>query len=533
MIKYLIHGKDSRARTRNLRFIHAIEQRVQEQESRQNSTENPVIFFIASAHIKHFGLGAAAGLISSWTLRLSGVPVKYYICQGGLSQCVLGSNRQGIVTPPPCSTCIDHRSQIYPRKHSLLFERNQTEDMNLLRTELQQLSWEQLLTYSKDRLELGKLCLPSLRWVERRYNLKPDPFTRYMLIEYILSALSLAREFSDMVTKLRPQAIVTMNGTHYPEAVVRNIAISRDIPVITFESGLRGDTVFFTHGIATEYPIEPPIDFVMGPKEEKKLATYLKKRTQGDFSLAGRKQWKGIQNLPLDLQAKTRKYSQIVPVFSNTVWDTSQAYADRFFSNMFEWLDKTLKFADHYPDTLFIVRAHPDEARPGKVSNETVEDWFNQSGYQALENCVFIPPTAQVSSYELIELAKFCIVYNSSIGLEAAALGKTVLPGGWTRYRNAHACLDITSQDDYLQKLQGLLKNNQDLFARPEWCERARRFYYFSQFKAVIDFSDYITHLQNAEYMLKAFPVSALDPEYSSNMRTISNGILHGKEFFV
>lgn len=517
------------ARRASLRKLGEIERLVKQQEAHLTSDTRPVILFVASAHIKYFGLGAAGGLISSWALRLAGIPVMYFICQRGLTQCVLGSNREGVVAPPPCKECVGHRNEIYPSQFTHKF--TQVADDTVLRADLQKLSWEELTCFTKDGTEFGKLCLPSLRWAQRRFNLIPDDFTRYMLTEYIVSAVHLAKEFAAMIERTRPQAVISMNGTHFPEAVVREIALTHGVRAITFESGLRGDTLFFTNGIATEYPIRIPSDFVMGPKENEALDVYLNERSKGEFSIAGRRQWPKMENLPPHLQDKMKGYRQIVTVFANTVWDTSQAYANRFFGNMFEWLEKTLRYADSYPDTLFIVRAHPDEARPGKVSNESVADWMKSSGYEKRDNVFFIAPQVHVNSYELIKLAKFCLVYNSTIGMEAAMMGKTVLPGGWTRYRNANACLDAKSYADYIEKFQGLLEFKGDLPLQPELVANARRYYYFSQFRAVVDISGFIKHLENIEYTLKPFPLATLNPAYSNDMRVIVDGILQGKEF--
>lgn len=517
------------ARRASLRTLGEIERQVKQQEAHVASNARPVILFVASAHIKHFGLGAAGGLISSWALRLAGIPVIYFICQRGLTQCVLGSNREGVITSPPCKECVSHRDDIYPDQFTHKF--TQAADDVVLRADLQKLSWEELISFTKDGIEFGRLCLPSLRWVERRFNLLPNEFTRYLLTEYIISAMHLAKEFADMINRTDPQAVILMNGTHYPEAVVRDIALTHGVRAITFESGLRGDTLFFTNGIATEYPIRIPSDFVMGIEENEALDVYLNERSKGEFSIAGRKQWKKMESLPSQLQDKTKRYNQIVAVFTNTVWDTSQAYANRFFKNMFDWLDKTLHYADLYPDTLFIVRAHPDEARPGKVSNESVADWIKKSGYERRDNIFFVAPDVQVNSYELIKLAKFCLVYNSTIGMEAAMMGKTVLPGGWTRYRNANACLDAESYADYIEKLQGLLDFKGELSLQSELIVNARRYYYFSQFRAIIDISRFVEHLENIEYILKPFPLTALNPAHSNDMQVIVDGVLHGKEF--
>lgn len=517
------------ARKNTLEQIERTEAEIQKYESGNKSNERPVILFVASAHIKTFGLGAAVGLLTSWALRRAGVPVKYYVCQGGLSQCALGSNRQGIYSPPPCEICIQHRNSIYPSAQVTGFKPSITLDE--LRSELTQLSWEALMSFTQDGVEYGKLCLPSLRWVERRYTLKPDHFTRTMLEEYIFSAVRLARDFSDFLKETRPQAVVAMNGTHFPEAVVRQVALKQGVRVITYESGLRGDTIFFTHGIATEYAIDVPKEFVMGEAENSQLDSYMEKRRRGGVPIAGRNQWSQMTALPTEFLNQSASYRQVVSIFANTVWDTSQAYADRYFNDMFDWLHATLEFTKKSPDTFFVLRAHPDEARFGKESNETVEEWLLNSEYREVKNLFFVAPKTQISSYELIKLSKFCVVYNSTVGLEAALMGKVVLPGGWTRYRNAEACLDINSRLEFEEKMTELLEFDGELSARPVWVENARRFYYFSQFKTAFDFSPLIKNLSGTEYTLLPFRRNA--PDTSDFFKRIVDGIQKGTDFVV
>ena len=95
-----------------------------------------------------------------------------------------------------------------------------------------------------------------------------------------------------------------------------------------------------------------------------------------------------------------------------------------------------LEIIRSHPDTLFVIRAHPDEMRPGtaKQSRESVHDWVQNNRVDELPNVVFINSQEYISSYELIQRAKFVMVYNSSIGLEATLMGKAVLCGGKARY---------------------------------------------------------------------------------------------------
>jgi hypothetical protein len=53
---------------------------------------------------------------------------------------------------------------------------------------------------------------------------------------------------------------------------------------------------------------------------------------------------------------------------------------------MFFWLDQILETAKVHPETLFCVRAHPDEARKGKSSEESVSQWAQERQIESLPN---------------------------------------------------------------------------------------------------------------------------------------------------
>ena len=92
---------------------------------------------------------------------------------------------------------------------------------------------------------------------------------------------------------------------------------------------------------------------------------YLEKRFQGQFTMAGIRFWPEMNGLDEALLEKAGQFQQIVPVFTNVVFDTSQVHANTVFPHMFAWLDLVLDLIRAHPETLFVIRAHPDEMRPG------------------------------------------------------------------------------------------------------------------------------------------------------------------------
>ena len=186
-----------------------------------------------------------------------------------------------------------------------------------------------------------------------------------------------------------------------------------------------------------------------------------------------------------------QEFEQIVPIFTNVIFDTSQVHANTVFSHMFAWLDLLLDVIRNHPDTLFVIRAHPDEMRKGKKSRESVKEWVFTTGVGNLKNVVFIPSDGPLSSYDLIRCSKFVIVYNSSIGLEASLLGIPVLCGGKARYTQYPTVFFPKSQDDYRELAEQFL-SVEEIDVPPEFLQNARRILYYQFWRSSLLLGDYL-----------------------------------------
>ena len=67
----------------------------------------PLVFFNASTRLSGISLNAGFSLVTTWSLRLQGIPVVNFVCQRGLTQCVLGTDRHDPPKAPPCHSCVN------------------------------------------------------------------------------------------------------------------------------------------------------------------------------------------------------------------------------------------------------------------------------------------------------------------------------------------------------------------------------------------------------------------------------------------
>jgi hypothetical protein len=505
--------------------------------------QSPVVIFNASTRLTGLSLNAAFALLTGWSLRLAGMPVVHFVCQAGLRPCVLGTSREDYTTPPPCEGCVAQSQRLYSGANMRTFK---YQPDPRLEAALQGLGVDQLSSFTYtippnsanaplSPIPLGSFALPSIRWALRRHTLPDDEPTRYLMRQYILSAFRLVLEFADLLEKVKPQTAVIFNGAMYPEAVARWVARQMGVRSVAHEVGFQQYSTFFTEGEPTAYPLDIPEDFELDADQNARLDAYLEQRFQGKFTMAGIQFWPEMRGLDEALLQKTAQFKQIVPVFTNVVYDTSQVHANVIFNNMFEWLELVEETIRAHPDTLFVIRAHPDEMRAGtrKLSNETVSQWVRNKEVDRLPNVVFIDPQELISSYELIQRAKFVIVYNSSIGMEAALMGATVLCGGNARYTQYPIVHFPHSIAEFHQRAEDFTLAD-SLQAPPEFQRNARRFLYYQLYRASLPLDRYIQAAPRMGFVqLRPFTWEQLLPENSTTMRVLVDGITRGESFLL
>jgi hypothetical protein len=497
--------------------------------AKNTSDQQPVILFNASTRLQAMSQNAAYSFLTAQALRMQGIPVIQFVCKAGLSRCTLGSNRDHIDQAPPCQKCIAQSESVFknipthwftyladPKLQSLIADRPLAELCSLV----------------YETAPLGFWAVNTLRWVLRRHHLMDDLSTLAFMRHFILSGWNVYQQFSQLAEEVRPQAVVLFNGMFFPEAAARFVCEQHGIRVITHEVGMRPFTAFFTPGEATAYPIAISPDFQLTPAMNERLDDYLSDRFQGNFSMAGIRFWPEMKRLENSFLEKASHFKQIVPIFTNVIFDTSQVHANTLFSDMFVWLDNVKRVIEAHPETLFVIRAHPDEFRLGKEARESVQGWVNQNKVDQLPNVEFVDSQEFISSYDLTQRAHFVMVYNSTIGLEAVLMGKPVLAGGKARFTQLETAFLPKTSLEYNQLLEELLSTS-EIQVPAEFRVNARRFLYYQLYISSLPFEDFLKEdgVWKGYVTLKEFPASKLTPESSPTIKTLLEGILQGKPF--
>jgi len=507
--------------------VGAIEEEIARIERRQPGARPPVVIVDLARATSRLTCHTATSRLIGWALRLAGQSAVYATCDRAVPQCLFsGANQWLPDVQPPCATCTHLQSRWYPA-HLTSTCTSRLGGLAGLARAVEAAPLGDLLNLEWQDLPLGRLCAPSARWLLRRHDLAADPGARALLQRFIMGAASLATSFRELVGELKPRAFVVYNGAFYGEATVAAVARQHGVPVVSHEIGWVPGRMFIANDDATRYRIPLPEGYAPSAAEEARFDEYLARRFRGDFRMGATRFWPEMLSLPPALKARMADFQQVATVFSNVVFDTSQIYANTVFDGMFAWLQATLELAAKRPETLFVVRAHPDEFL--KQSLETVASWLQEHPARGLPNVALIPANEYVSSYDLIRASKLVIVYNSTIGLEAMILGKPVVCGGHTRYLDATAAVQPKTPERYADAIADYLDAPPATLDDGDR-ERARRYMHYTYFKACLDLAPWIgTGLMVPDGLLTS--TAMLRREAAPEMDIIVRGVLDGEAF--
>ena len=83
---------------------------------------------------------------------------------------------------------------------------------------------------------------------------------------------------SSIDRNLLPNSIILFNGISFPECVIKLFMEENGVNVITFESGYKENSIFFSNKSATDYEFSFNKKKILKTTEKSKLDNYLQKR---------------------------------------------------------------------------------------------------------------------------------------------------------------------------------------------------------------------------------------------------------------
>lgn len=153
-------------------------------------------------------------------------------------------------------------------------------------------------------------------------------------------------------------------------------------------------------------------------------------------------------------------YDIIIPL--NISWDAAALGLDRVFRSYTEWVIETVKYIVNNTNASVMIREHPAQEvykeynfiRLEKEIKEICDDTSRVYYCNSYE---------EVNTYKMIEKCKIVLPYSSTIGIEAAILGKKVIVHTNCYYSNMNFVMNANTKQEYFKLINIYLNKNENM----------------------------------------------------------------------
>lgn len=414
-----------------------------------------VLFFTVRGWYAHVG----TELVLAHAVTRRGAEARFFLCGGVLEQCNFKPGSDDHVTRPLCWRCTGDAERTISAAGFASTRMEHHVDVAALRRrfdgETAGLGREELLAFEHAGLPVGDHVVPSVQRSLHSGSITDDPSDVATLRGFVVSACVMAELAAALLDAEQPDVVVLTNGLFFEERVMLELARRRGARVFVYERGIPANTVI----TAVDRPVIPfDVDAVwrrrrdheLSEDEDARLAAMLRDRLGGNV---------GVQRIWPELRSEgdavVRRLGldpsrSLSTLFTNLLWDTAVFRMDVAFDGMFDWVEATVAAFAELPDQQLVVRVHPAEVRlPLEETRDRVAQRLAERFPTLPGNVRVVPPEDPTNSYDLVARSDRVLTYSSTVGLEAALLGRNVVVGGDTHYRGRGFTVDVDDRDGY------------------------------------------------------------------------------------
>lgn len=444
-------------------------------EAKSNSTNMRVGFVTSSGGHKAGNL-LEPGL--SLALNNSGIKTSVLLCDGVLSACNIseyGNQSKKIdkfiIGGPKktgtCNDCISRGMKTWDTTCSDIYTYSDYIDNNKSSYFTQDFIKDFKFNYKS--YEIGEhVKSASLRFLCRGTFDFNQPETIKIVKRYFDAAIDTVDVAVGYFNDFKPDAIICFHGIYVPHGVLGEIARSKGIRVINWNTSYRQRRVLISEGDTYHktmcYEDSAKWDFHLNQDQISEITRYLISRETGT------EDWQQFNDNPdmdifndQDLNNFIKKYKRSFLLIPNVIWDAQLQYEPTFFNSMSEWVIETIKIFSKNPNIGLIIRIHPAEIRRYSATREPLIEIIKNNFEQIPENIFIINAYENHSTYRLAENVYASIIYGTKTGLELAAVGHPVVVCGEAWIKDKGISFDPKSIKEYkhlIEKAELVMTNS-------------------------------------------------------------------------
>lgn len=160
----------------------------------------------------------------------------------------------------------------------------------------------------------------------------------------------------------------------------------------------------------------------------------------------------------------------------NVMFDSAVLGLDDIFETPEEWIEETVKYLKN--ETLYNVVIKESPFFISELNNSSYKELLKP--YLDNERIIYYDKDASVNIYNLINNSKVVMPYSSTVGIEAAILGKPVIIHTKCFYRNEGFVKKATTKQEYFDMITKMVSEKNHIV---EDLENAKIFYYLANTK--------------------------------------------------
>lgn len=294
--------------------------------------------------------------------------------------------------------------------------------------------------------------------------------------------LQAAKAFSDLINTIRPDVIVTPNGSILEMGAVYQIGRNFGYPVVTYEFGEQRHRIWLAQNAEvmhqeTDHLWDSHGGQPLSVEQWDRINTLYNSHKQASLWENFSRRWQGLPSQGektvralLNLDSRP-----IVLLAANVIGDSLTLGRQVFSRSMTEWLEKTVDYFIAHPEIQLVVRIHPGERY---TNGPSVSDIIKRRTPDMPSHVIVVPAAAEINTYDLVEIAQLGLVYTTTVGMEMAMSGLAVIVAGKTHYRGKGFTFDPQSWEAYYQELDQLTSDSSGLRLSNEQVELAWNYAY-------------------------------------------------------
>lgn len=167
-----------------------------------------------------------------------------------------------------------------------------------------------------------------------------------------------------------------------------------------------------------------------------------------------------------------------VLVALNSSWDQAALGLHVVFEDSAEWVFETVRWVLRSTQAPVIVRQHPAERLPAARSSDDYKVMLRER-FPNEPRLHFIAAEDPINTYALLHVVPVVVAYTSTVGVEAAALGKVVVTPSRSYYSRLGFVWNALTREEYFQHLAAGLDGK--CIVTPQMREDAMCCYYLAQ----------------------------------------------------